>query len=384
MLHRRTVFGGLTVAVLASLVLAACGSSSSGGSSGSPSTLLSQTFTGTHKVTSGVLNLTLTIDASGSSTLNGPITLSFGGPFQTRGAGQLPESNFTVSASALGRSASLGILSTGTSGFVTLSGTSYQMPQATFQKLESSFAQLASSAGTSQGSGTLSKLGIHPLQWLTHPTTVGTETVGGAQTTHLHAGINVPVLLNDLNTFIEKASAASNVSGAAALKSGLTPATRQKIAAAIRNPSFDVWTGTSDKTIRRLTIALTLPVTGSLSSQTGGVKSADIGLTMQYSELNQPQTITAPTAVRPYSEFQSKVSGFIQGLQGAASGVLGGTGSSGAGSSGSAGSSGGASTGGSSTNGSSSNVTKYSQCIQQANGDVAKMQKCASLLGSGG
>jgi hypothetical protein len=372
MLHRRTVFGGLSLVVLASLVLAACGSSNNS-SSASPSTLLSQTFTGTHKVTSGVLNLALTIDASGSSTLNGPITLSFGGPFQTRGAGKLPESNFTVSATALGRSASLGILSTGTSGYVTLQGASYQMPQATFQKLESSFAQLASSAGTSQGSGTLSKLGIRPLRWLTHPTTVGTEKVGGAQTTHIHAGINVPALLNDLNTFIQKASAASNVSGAAALKSGLAPATRQKIAAAIRNPSFDVWTGTSDKTIRRLTIALTVPVTGSLSTQSGGVKSADIGLTMQYADLNQPQTITPPKTVRPYSEFQTKVGTFIRALQGAAAGVVSG---------GSSSSSGGTTPGGS--GGSSSNVTKYGQCIQQANGDVAKMQKCASLLGSSG
>jgi len=361
----------LTLVVLASLVLAACGSASDS-SSGSPSTLLNQTFTGTHKVTSGVLNLTLTIDPSGSSTLNGPITLSFGGPFQTRGAGKLPESNFTVSVSALGRQAALGILSTGTSGYVTLQGSSYQMPQATFQKLESSFAQLASGAGTSQGSGTLAKLGIRPLQWLTHPTTVGTEKVGGAQTTHIHAGINVPVLLGDLNTFLEKASSASNVSGASQLKSGLSPATRQKIAAAIRNPSFDVWTGTSDKTIRRLTIALTLPITGSLSTQLGGVKSADIGLTMQYSDLNKPQSISAPTTVRPYSEFQSKVSSFVQGLQGAAAGVLG---------SGSSSASGGTTPGGS---GSSSNVTKYSQCIQQSGGDVAKMQKCAALLGSSG
>jgi hypothetical protein len=379
--HPRNVCRGLALVVLASLVLAACGSANDS-SSGNPSTLLNQTFTGTHKVTSGVLNLSLTIDPSGSSTLNGPLTLRFGGPFQTRGAGKLPESNFTVSASVLGRNASLGILSTGTSGYVTLQGTSYQMPQATFQKLESSFAQLASGAGTSQGSGTLAKLGIRPLQWLTHPTTVGTEHVGGAQTTHIHAGINVPTLLGDLNTFIEKASSASNVSGASQLRSGLPPATRQKIAAAVRNPSFDVWTGTSDKTIRRLTIALTLPITGSLSTQLGGVKSADISLTMQYSDLNKPQTITAPTTVRPYSEFQTKVSAFVQGLQGAASGVLGsGSSSSGSSSSGSSGSSSGSS-GGASAAG--SNVTKYGQCIQQANGDVAKMQKCASLLGSSG
>ena len=375
--HPRTAFRGLILVVLAGLILAACGSSNGG--SASPSALLSQTFTGPHKVTSGILNLTLAVDTSGSSTLSGPITLSFGGPFQTRGTGKLPASNFTISANAVGRSVSLGILSTGTSGYVTLQGTSYQMPQATFQKLESSFAQLASSAGASQGSSTLTKLGIHPLRWLTHPTTVGTETVGGVQTTHIHAGINVPALLSDLNTFLEKASSTSTVSGASKLKSGLSPATRQKIAAAIRNPSFDVWTGTNDKTIRRLTIALTLPVTGSLSTQLGGVKSADLGLTMQYSDLNKPQTITAPTTVRPYSEFQSKVAAFVQSLQSAAAGVIGGSTS---GSSSGSGSSGGASAGGSGS--SSSNVTKYSQCIQQANGDVAKMQKCASLLGSSG
>lgn len=378
--HPRTAFRGLILVVLASLTVGACGSASGG--SESASTLLKQTFTGTHKVTSGVLNLTLTVDASGSSTFSGPITLSFGGPFQTRGSGKLPESNFTVSASALGRSVSLGILSTGTNGYVTLQGTSYQMPQATFQKLESSFGQLASTGSTSQGSGTLAKLGIHPLNWLTNPTTVGTENVGGAQTTHIHAGVNVPVLLNDLNTFIEKASSV-NISGASKLKSGLSPATRSKIAAAIRNPSVDVWTGTSDKTIRRLTIGLTVPVTGSLSSQTGGTRSADIGLTVQYADLNQPQTITAPTSVQPYSQFQSKVATFVQGLQGATSGLLGSGGASG----GSSGSSGGSSSGGggsSSSGGTSTGVQKYSQCIQQAGGDVSKMQKCASLLGSGG
>src|SRR5947208_7844547 len=148
--QRRTAFRGLIMVVLVGLGLAACGSSAS--TSSDPNTLLSQTFSGAHKVTSGKLNLTLTIDPSGSSTLSGPITLSFGGPFQTRGTGKLPASNFTVSASAFGRSVSLGILSTGSNGYVTLQGTSYQMPQATFQKLESSFSQLASSPGS--GSGT--------------------------------------------------------------------------------------------------------------------------------------------------------------------------------------------------------------------------------------
>jgi hypothetical protein len=351
--------------VLATLGVAACGSSA--GSSGDPKALLTQTFSGTHKVTSGVLNVSLTIDASGSSVLNGPITVSFGGPFQTRGAGKLPESNFVVSGSALGRSVSLGILSTGTKGYVTLQGTSYQLPAATFQKLESSFSQLSSTPGASNGS--LAKLGIHPLKWLTNPTIVGPENVGGAPTTHIRSGVNVDALLTDLNTFIQKASSASNVAGTQSLKSGLPPATRAKIAAEVKHPSVDVWTGTNDKTVRRVTIALTVPVTGKTSTQLGGVTSADIGLTLQYSDLNQPQTITPPTTVRPFGEFQTKVSGFLQTLQGATSGALGGSGSS---------------SGTTPSTGTSTTVQKYSDCIQKAAGDVAKMQKCASLLSSGG
>ncbi len=118
---------------------------------------------------------------------------------------------------------------------------------------------------------------------------------------------------------------------------------------------------------------MTLPVTGQTSSELGGLTSADIGLTMQYSNLNQPQTIKAPSTVRPFSEFQSKVNGFIQALQGAAAGALGGSGGSGSG-------------GGTSSTpsaGSAKSITSYSQCIQSADGDVTKMQKCASLLSGG-
>ena len=218
----------------------------------------------------------------------------------------------------------------------------------------------------------MSKLGIQPLHWLTNPTIVGTESVAGAQTTHIHAGVNVPALLGDLNTVLERSSSLG-VSATNSLKSGLSAATRQKLAAAVKNPSVDVWTGNSDHTLRRLTIALTLPVSGKASSELGGMTSADINLTMQYADLNQPQTITAPTSLQPFSQFQTKVDAFLQGLQGAAGGLIGGGSSAGA-----------TAGGGTSTTGSSGNVQKYSQCIQQAAGDVSKMQKCSSFLGSGG
>src|SRR5581483_1373167 len=167
-MFRKQLIGGIGVAVLTlaiAVLLAVCGS----GSGGQAKTLLKQTFSGSHKVDSGNLTFQLTVNPSGSRTLSGPISFSFGGPFQNLGTGKLPASNFTISVSALGRTGTLGLISTGQSGFVTLSGTAYKLPAATFQQLESSFSGITSSGKGGSGSGALGKLGIDPLHWLVNP-----------------------------------------------------------------------------------------------------------------------------------------------------------------------------------------------------------------------
>jgi hypothetical protein len=361
----------LLAACLVAVALAACGGGSSS-SSGNAKSLLKQTFSGAHTVNSGNLSFSVTINPLGSSKISGPITLSFGGPFQSLGKGKLPKSNFNVSISALGHTGSLGILSTGTNGYIDLEGTSYQLPAATFQKLESSFASLASSpTGSGSGSGALGKLGIDPLHWLINPTIAGSENIAGADTTHIRSGIDVTALLGDLNTFLGKASALG-VSGTGRIPTSISPATQSKIASEVRDPSFDVWTGNSDKTVRKLSIGLTLPVSGQLSTLLGGLSSAGITVAMQYGDLNQPQTIVAPTTTAPYSQFTTKIQQILQVIESAVGAQLPTTGTGASSSSG---------TSGSSTTGAASATNSYSQCITSANGDVAKMQKCASLLG---
>ncbi len=325
---------------LAALTIAACGSSSSG----SATALLRQTFSGSHTVNSGNLNVNLTLTPSGSSTLKGPISFTFGGPFDSLGKGKLPKSNFNIAISALGHTGSLGILSTGTTGYVTLQGTSYQLPSSTFQQLESSFSSLTSSSGGGAGSSTLSKLGINPMDWLVHPTVAGSDNVGGTNTTHIKAGINVQALLSDLNTFLGKASSL-RVSGAASLPTSISPSTQTRIAGEVEQPRVDVWTGGSDKTLRKLLLSLRLPVTGQLSSLLGGLNSTQISLSMQYANLNQPQTIAAPTSVAPFTQFQTKLRSLLSALQSAVGGAV-------QGSTGSGSSSGGSSSGGSSSSGS--------------------------------
>jgi hypothetical protein len=359
--RNRTLRIGTVLALAAAFVvtLAGCGASS-----GNAVGLLKQTFCGKHKVTSGNLNVALTVTPSGSRTLTGPLSVSVSGPFQSLGSGKLPESDLTVALSGLGSSTSVDIISTGSHGYVTVSGSSYQLPQASYKQLESSFSSFAQPPGCSSKTGVFSQLHIHPLHWLSNPQVVGTETVGGAQTSHIHSGIDVAAFLGDLGTFLKKAPGVGSA--------GLSASTLSGIASQIQDANVDVWTGTSDQTLRRLSIKLTLPVTGQISTLLGGLRSAGIGLSMQYANLNQPQTVTAPTNLQPYGQLQTKLAGLFSTIRSQLSGIA-----SGAITSGSSGS-----TPGSTGAGGTGNYQAYSQCIQAAGGDVTKMQKCAPLLTS--
>ena len=92
----------------------------------------------------------MAVTPAGSKTLNGPIELSFGGPFEALGSGEAPKSNFTIRLSAFGRSGSLGVVSTGTKGYVILQGTSYRLPQSTFRQFESSLGPVTNSGGNAE------------------------------------------------------------------------------------------------------------------------------------------------------------------------------------------------------------------------------------------
>ncbi len=374
----RRLAGLILLAGLA-LMVAACGSSSrsSSAQAGSPEaqSLLTATFSGSHAVRSGVLGFNLTLTPSGSNTIKGPISLGLDGPFQSRGAGKLPASDLAISIDALGHHGALSIVSTGTAGYVTLQGAAYQLPAASYQKLASSFA------GAGGGIGGLAKLGIRPLHWLTAPAIVGADSVAGTPTTHIRANVDAAALLADVSTLLSKA-AASGATGTAALPTTLSAATRQKIAAEIRNPTVDLWTGNGDRTLRKLSINLDLPVSGTISGLLGGLSAAHVAMTLQYANLNQPETVATPSKVRPFSQFTAKlrsIVGVIQGGLGA-----GGLGSgSGSGSGAPAGSGSGAAAGTDKIPGGAAHVQKYSACIQQAAGDVTRMQKCATLLRGG-
>jgi hypothetical protein len=200
--------------------------------------------------------------------------------------------------------------------------------------------------------------------------------VAGTDTTHITAGLDVGALLGDINTLLGKAGSLG-LSGASAgqLPTSISPTTRSKIVSEVQNPTVDVWTGSSDKTMRRLTLKLTLPVTGSTSALLGGLSSASIALTIQYADLNKPQTITAPTHLAPYSQFTAKLQQFVQALQSTVAAQAGATGTSTG--------SGSATNPSSTTPGSAGSSDPYTHCITTAKSPI-QAQKCAKFLNGGG
>src|SRR6185369_10893163 len=94
--------------------------------------------------------------------------------------------------------------------------------------------------------------------WLRDPTVVGGETIGGAQTDHISAGVDVNALLDDVDALLAR--------GVPGLPTGqriprrIPDSDRQQIEDAIKDAKIDVWSGQDDHTLRKLALALTVDI----------------------------------------------------------------------------------------------------------------------------
>lgn len=347
--HRaRAIVALLALAALA-LVLAACGGGDNGGGSGGGSgdaeTLLRQTFTGTHDIRSGKADIDLRVDVSGDPSIRGPVTVKISGPFQSVGTDKLPKFDMALEANAQGQGFKAGLTSTSDQLFVNFGGTSYAAPPELMARLEDSYRR-----SQQQGSSNRMSLGLDPLSWLQDPTVEGTETIGGAETDHISSGVDVGALLDDLDSLLAR--------GVPGLPTGqqiprrIPDGDRQQIEDAVKNAEVDVWSGKDDHTLRKLTLALDVDVPR-------GSTKLGILLSIELTDLNQPQTIEAPATSRPLSELLGQLQGFLGGALGG-SALGGGSGSSGG--------------------ASSEQLQAYSDCVQRAGSNVQEAQKCADLL----
>jgi hypothetical protein len=336
----------LALAILLAL-LAGCGG---GGDAADGSTdvdqLLQDTFAGGKEISSG------RIDASVDVKADGTVAMKLSGPFQSTGDGKLPKLDLKASFEGEGESMSGGVTTTGDQGFVAFGGTQYAIAGPVFQQFKAGYEQSAKQASSGSQNQSLASLGMDPRRWLTNARNAGEAKVGDTDTVKITGDVDVPKLLDDVNRALERVRSLG-VQGASRLPDQLTDAERKQVTDAVQDLSVEIHTGADDRILRRMLISLRVRNAQDTS------QTADVRLDLQLLDLNEDQDIEAPDDAKPFEDL-------VKQLQALGLGNLGGLGAgSGAG-------------GGSAPK--EGNVEEYSQCIQDAQGDNAKIRKCADLL----
>ncbi|HEX8207018.1 MAG TPA: hypothetical protein VF587_13235 [Solirubrobacteraceae bacterium] len=320
--------------------------------------VLRQTFGEDKDIKSGRLDLSLRLDAKGSAALAGPITARLAGPFSSTGADQLPQFDFEADFNAAGQSLRAGATSTEDGGFVSFQGQAYQLSEELFKQFREGYAAEAKK-GDGDGDGVSFKsLGVDPQRWLRDAKYVDKKRVGGAETLHLRASIDIPRLLEDVNKILGRAE---QIQGQASRE--LTAEERKQIEESITDADIELWTGEEDKILRRLNVRLSFAVPEERRERAQGLESGVLRFDLALGGINDEQTIRAPEGARPLDEL-------LQSIQGGGAGGSG----SGGGSGGSGGGSGGAQ---------APEASPYEQCVADAGSDIAKLQECAGLANSG-
>jgi len=348
----------LSLLAAVALLVAACGGGDSSGDEASSSTdvndLLTQTFTGSKQVKSGKLDLTVKIEAQGGkSELDGPVSISLSGPFQSQGGEKLPKFNLDAGFEGAGQSFKAGATSTGEKGFVSFQGTDYVLSEQVFQQFKAAYEQ-ARKQGSQSDKQSLASLGIDPRRWLTDAKNEGEAKVGDDDTIKITGGVDVAKLLDDVDTALRKASSLG-LDSTGDVPEKLTEQQRRQVLDAVKDPRVEIYTGKEDQILRRMVVNLGVEDT---ASKTTGTIAFDVSIT----NLNEDQDIAEPADAKPFSELLGQFGGLGLGVGGAGAG---------AGSGGEA--DGGAAAG---------DIEDYSKCVTDAGDDLDKVRECADLLAS--
>lgn len=258
---------GLVAVLAAVLVARGLGGSGSAGSktASEPRQTLERTFAS--PPSSGKFEATGTVALQGApSAAANPFTVEAAGAFDKRGAGGATRFRLDASVTTLGQKQSFRLVSNGSQAFLTAAGRTRQLP-----------------AGTGSTS-----FPVNPGGWLRSPVDAGTAQVDGVTTKHVRADVDVPKLLAELE--------ASSQAGAAAATGASTEA-RDLIRDSVEDAHADVYTGSSDNVLRRLSVTGTVVAT---NPSTNAKVSGRLVFVLRITDAGKPQAIEVPRATRPH------------------------------------------------------------------------------------
>lgn len=308
--HLRVAVALLSV-ICSLCLLSAC----SGGAPGSAESLLSDTFSGNKQIESAKVNLSFALTGSGGDAGGAPLSVSLSGPFENENPGKLPRFALVLDLSASGQAIRAGATSTGSALFIDLAGTWFSTPKSTYQALEKGYGEATKTATSSKTKSSFAALGIEPGRWLSDPRKLGSRTIDGSKTIHLGANVDISAFLADVSKLSQSGGAlgvGSALGGAGALSTNVL----SELGKSVKSAHVDIYTGESDHLLRRLELGAVVSATPQTQAALNGLKTAKVKLKLEFSDLNQPQAISAPSNPQPASELLPSLQQLLGGLQG--------------------------------------------------------------------
>lgn len=384
------------------VVFAACGSSdSSTNSDASPEDVLKgASFEG---IENADLDLSVAIDVSGDE--GGDVDVSLSGPFQSKGAKQLPELDMTAEATGSANGEDIdfegGLVLVPDKAFVDYEGTTYEVDATTFGFVEQAIEQAEEEAGGEEEKTACQEAAtaLKPEEFIDGLSNEGGADVGGTETTKVSGDLDVPGAIDVLTKLLENPACSSQLEAAGPLPLNELDDAKAEIEEALKTAHADVYVG-DDKIIRRVTAEFTIEPQGS------GEK-VEVELDVTLNGVNEGQEISVPEDAEPLEGLFKKLGvnplELLQATQGGGLGSLleGATGEAapdfggGGGGGGASGGNGSNEAGGGSSGGSGSEIElpenvpdasdlagqqkKYLNCVQEASTPV-DLQNCVKLL----
>jgi hypothetical protein len=359
-IQRLAPFLAVAVLAIAGLLLVTRGVGGGGGGGTDAQQVIDRAFAGGNgnEAKSGRMTMSASVALQGGGQASGNFGVEANGRFdQADGA---PKLDLDMKVSGGGEDGEIGLLVDGARGYLNFEGQWYELPGGTFKP----------PAEGAQGQGVTAALGFDPRGWLRNPRSEGTAQVGGVETDHVSADVDVQRMVSDLTGLADRAGQADR----------LPPEVREGLDDAVKQARVDLYVGREDGVLHKLTVSAQLDA--NLGEGTPPVRG-DVKFDVEVSDLGKPQKIEAPRDAVPASELEG-----IPGLQGLGSagsgsgsgssaGAGSGTGGSGSAGKGTSGSGTGGSTGGASTRKRSEQA--YVNCVQQAQ-DAAALDKCQALI----
>ena len=363
MTRSKTLLAAFLLAIPLPVAIAGCGGDDEG-SSDDPQEVVETAFNNDTSLESGVIDMSVDLSAEGDQ--GGSLTANITGPFATdpENPEQIGLLDWDITASGEGAAAEAlgdfeaGITITEDNLYVNYNDTDYELGEEAYTQLMeqqaeaapddeegSSFREQCEQAIEAQG-GDAAACDIDVTAWFSNLENEGTEDVGGTDSTHVSGTLDVEQMVTDLFNL------GASVPGATG---GVDPSIIEPqlgmISDAVSGADFDVYAAEEDGTLRGLDFGLDLD-TAALGGAQAGVESASIGFSLEISDVGEEQTFEAPEDPQPIEELAQEFGGSIPGgglgLPGGDSELPGGTGAG----------------------------SLDPECISEAAGDPAKIEKC--------